>query len=67
MDPIRKDHDQLRRDAWNVYCEQLDAAWAKFLADGGTDVALKAYKAEVNRLKYKYLNDDPYLVPIVDR
>lgn len=66
MDPVRRDHDRLRRNNWNVYCEGLDAAWAKFRADGSTDVALKAYKVEVNRLKYKYLNDDPYLVPIVD-
>ena len=68
MDPYRRAEDQLRRANWNVYCEQLTAAWDKFEKNRNADfdLALKTYKADANAIKYKYLNDDPYLVPIVD-
>ena len=58
--------DSYRRDAWRVYCRELDLLWANYRASGSTPEAWRVYTAAAGDLKRRYVFGDPYLAPIVD-
>src|SRR5215208_5337887 len=58
--------DSYRKDAWRVYCRELDLLWANYRASGSTPEAWRIYTAAAEDVKRRYVFGDPYLAPIVD-
>jgi hypothetical protein len=58
--------DSYRKEAWRVYCRELDLLWANYRASGSTPEAWRIYTAAAGDVKRRYVFGDPYLAPIVD-
>ena len=61
----RQGIDEYRRANWVRYNAELEQLWQVYRAAGSTPVAWQAYQASANAAKYRYLYDDPYLLPVV--
>jgi hypothetical protein len=57
--------DNSRRTAWDRYCVELDELWREFREAGSTPAAFRTYMDKANRLKSRYVHDDPYLMPVL--
>src|SRR5690349_24938371 len=61
----RKPVDDYRKASWIRYNADLEQLWQTYRLAGSTPAAWQAYQAGANAAKYRYLYDDPYLLPVV--
>jgi hypothetical protein len=62
----RKPVDEYRKANWHRYNAELELRWQAYRAAGSTPAAWQAYQASAEGAKFRYLYDDPYLLPVVE-
>ena len=64
---LRRGVDDLRRDSWSRYTDQLDEHWKAYVRAGRSPEAWEELKRRIRDSKQQYVYQDPYLVPAEPR
>ena len=63
----RREEDAARRRNWDLYVRELDDLWKEYRRAGSTERAWRAYRAAAGQAKRRFIFNDPYYAPIVQR
>jgi hypothetical protein len=63
----RRYEDDARRTNWESYCQELTDLWTDYRKSASTQRAWDKYQHDAGQAKRRYVYNDPYLAPIIDR